>query len=255
MSRGAICYSWIMQRFSQNPDQPLKIASTPNPAPRRGAPLEPFLRRTVILANGDFPSAPWALDALSSARHVICCDGAAAPFIRRFRRDPDAVVGDLDSLPPALRRRLGARAVRVSEQDDNDLAKAFDFCVSRRLGNDIVILGATGRREDHTLANISWLAEFATRARRVALLTDTGVFTAITAPGGAVATRPGMQLSFFGFDQNQTLTADGVLYPVRDLRLRRWFTASLNEATGRRVRLSFAGAPVVVFREFPRQRR
>lgn len=208
-----------------------------------------FLRKTVVLAAGDYPSAPAPLAALASARHVVCCDGAAVAYTRRTRRAPDAIVGDLDSLPAAFSRRFADVVAHVPEQDDNDLAKAFRACVERGW-RDIVILGATGRREDHTLGNIAWLADFAEKAPRVAMLTDHGVFTVARAPGAAIATTPGMQLSFFGFDPTQRINATGVVYPVRDLRLRRWFTGTLNEATGRRVRLSFDGPPVIVFRAF-----
>lgn len=211
--------------------------------------MSPYLRKTVILAAGDFPSAPVPRAALASARHVVCCDGAAVAYVRRTRRAPDAIVGDLDSLPVAFRRRHAAIVVPVAEQDDNDLAKAFSYCLAQGW-RDIVILGATGRREDHTLGNVAWLADFSEQAPKIAMLTDHGLFTVARASGATVATTPGMQISFFGFDSAQRLSADGVKFPVRDLPLRRWFTATLNEATGRRVRLTFSGSPVVVFRAF-----
>lgn len=209
--------------------------------------MQSFLHKTVILADGDYPSADRAQQALATARHVVCCDRAAVRLVRRTGRIPDAIVGDLDSLPAAFRKRHAAIAVHVAEQDDNDLAKAFCFCIGRGW-RDIVILGATGKREDHTLGNISWLADFAAEAPEVAMLTNHGIFTVLQAPGGTIATEPGMQISFFGFDRNQRITATGVVFPVRDLPLRRWNTATLNEATGRRVTLSFSGEPVIVFR-------
>lgn len=209
--------------------------------------MQTFLHKTVILADGDYPSSDIALEALATARRVVCCDKAAVRFVRRTGRVPDAIVGDMDSLPAAFRKRHAAIVIHVAEQDDNDLAKAFRFCVGHGW-RDILILGATGKREDHTLGNISWLADFATEAPEIAMFTDHGVFTVLQAPGGAIATDPGMQISFFGFDRNQRITATGVVFPVRDLPLRRWHTATLNEATGRRVTLTFSGEPIVAFR-------
>lgn len=206
--------------------------------------------RTAILAAGDFPSSPLARGALETARHVVCCDGAAARYVRRMRRVPDAIVGDLDSLPPSLMRRCRSRIARVDEQDDNDLAKAFRHCIARGWG-DVVVLGATGGREDHSIANVSWLAEFASEAPDVAMVTDHGVFTAVTAPGGAIPTLPGMQLSFFAPGPVVRLSATGVKFPVEDLETRRWFTASLNEATGDVVELALPAGTAIVFRAFP----
>ena len=111
---------------------------------------------TAILAAGDFPTHPAPLAALAGAEHVVCCDSAARRLLD-YGREPDAVVGDMDSLSPELRQHLGKRIHQVDEQDDNDLAKAFRFALSQGW-RDIVILGATGKREDHTLGNIAWLA-------------------------------------------------------------------------------------------------
>ena len=86
----------------------------------------------------------------------------------------------------------------------------------------------------------------------VAMVTDWGVFTVLLPPGGSVATTPGMQISFFTFDPRQALDAEGVVYPVRGLRLRRWHDAALNEAAGDAVSLSFVGEHVVVYRAFIR---
>lgn len=209
--------------------------------------MESFADRTAILADGDFPSSPLALGTLRAARRVVCCDRAAAALFNRTGRTPDAIVGDMDSLDATLAEKWGGIIESVAEQDDNDLAKAFRFCVARGW-RDVVILGATGRREDHALGNISWLADFAAQAPDVAMVTDNGVFTVVLAPGGEIATEPGMQVSFFGFDPRQAISATGVKFPVNGLRLRRWFVATLNEATGDRVSLSFDGEPVIAFR-------
>ncbi len=200
---------------------------------------------TVILAAGDFPTHPAPLAALGAAEHVVCCDSAAGRLLD-YGREPDAVVGDMDSLPPGLRRRLGGRVHQVDEQDDNDLAKAFRFAVSRGW-RDIAILGATGRREDHTLANIAWLADFAPLADDVSIITDYGVFRAYMPPVARFGTAPGTQVSIFGFDPGDPVSGSGLKFPVERLKLARWWTASLNEAVADTVELSFASGPLVVF--------
>ncbi len=60
-----------------------------------------MMRRTVILAAGDFPprgSEPERL--LLSAARVVACDSAAATYRQRFGRWPDVIIGDLDSFLP-----------------------------------------------------------------------------------------------------------------------------------------------------------
>ena len=200
---------------------------------------------TVILAAGDFPTHPAPLATLEAAAHVVCCDSAASALLA-YGRKPDAVVGDMDSLPEALRRRLGDRVVAVAEQDDNDLAKAFRHALSRGW-RDIAILGATGRREDHTLANIAWLADFAPLADDVSMITDNGVFRAYLPPAASFRATLGTQVSIFGFDPEDPVSASGLKFPVERLRLARWWTASLNEAVSDTVELHFAKGPLIVF--------
>ena len=131
---------------------------------------------TVILANGQFPTTHLPLAVLAAAKRIICCDGAADK-LRQTGLEPTWIVGDMDSLSAETRCLYDERVVAVAEQQSNDLAKAFCFCVTRGW-RDVVILGATGLREDHTLSNLSWLVDFA-REAAVLLLTDSGWFTPI----------------------------------------------------------------------------
>ena len=72
---------------------------------------------------------------------------------------PDAIVGDMDSLNESIAGRFHDRIFKDKDQDTNDLTKAVAWC-SERGYRDLVILGATGKREDHTIGNISLLAEY-----------------------------------------------------------------------------------------------
>ena len=131
----------------------------------------------AILANGTPPSYSAALGHLRLADVLICCDGACEKA-RALGREPDYVVGDGDSVPAADRAALGARFVRVAEQDTNDMAKAFRFALGLAPSR-IVILGATGLREDHALGNIFWLFDFAAEFPETSMVTDHGVFEVV----------------------------------------------------------------------------
>jgi len=202
---------------------------------------------TAILAGGTFPTHPVPLDALHAAGRIVCCDGAAAGLVAAGL-EPAAIAGDLDSLPDDLQRRFADRLHRDPGQDDNDLAKAFRFC--RAQGWDqIAILGATGRREDHTLGNLGWLPAFAAEAE-VALLTDAGVFCAVT--GAAVcASFAGQPVSVFTFDGRTALRGRGLRYPLDGLRPSRWWEATLNEALGDSFEVAADGGPTLVFQAYP----
>lgn len=209
------------------------------------------MNNAVILASGDFPCRPALLEKIRNATHIVCCDSAAQTLQASGLREPDAIVGDLDSLDPELARRYHDRVFREAEQDTNDLSKAFRFCLSRGWTDNLVIMGATGKREDHTLGNISLLMDFAMAVPGIRMLTDYGFFEVMTRSGSRKC-QPGEQLSIFSADMMMPVTARGLVYPLHKLRLERWWNATLNETTGTSFWLEFPGpSPLLLFRPWP----
>ena len=203
---------------------------------------------TVILANGSFPRRKCLLETLRAAARIVCCDGAASSLLRAGL-GPGLVVGDLDSLDPALKKRFGKRLVHESEQETNDLSKAFRACLARGW-RKIVILGAGGRREDHLLGNASLLPLFAAAGADVRMETDFGTFLPVLK--SASFRRPsGTKVSIFSFHPEMPVTASGLKYPLDKLRLPFWWCGTLNETTAPEFSLAFDGrAPLLLY--FPR---
>ena len=203
---------------------------------------------TVILANGSFPRRKCLLETLRTASRIVCCDGAASALLRAGL-EPDLVVGDLDSLDPALKKRFGKRLVHESEQETNDLSKAFRACMARGW-KTIVILGAGGRREDHLLGNASLLPLFAAAGADVRMETDYGTFLPVLK--SASFRRPaGTKVSIFSFHPEMPVTATGLVYPLDKLRLPFWWCGTLNETNAPEFSLAFDGrAPLLLY--FPR---
>ena len=191
---------------------------------------------TVILANGDFPALPHSLRILQEAERIVCCDGAAQALLAHAM-EPTVVIGDLDSLNDNVKERLRGRIIQVAEQDTNDLNKAFRYCLSQGW-LDITILGATGKREDHTLGNISLLADFAKQAPAIRMVTDYGCFLPMLA-SGTISCTPGQQVSIFALDSDTPIVSHGLKYPLNGLAPHRWWEATLNEALGDSFTLDF----------------
>ena len=210
--------------------------------------MKPESGYTVILANGAFPRRKSLLALLRGASHIVCCDGAAASLLRHGIT-PDLVVGDLDSLSPELRRKLGRRVVRVTEQETNDLSKAFRACMERSW-RTLVILGAGGKREDHLLGNASLLARFAAAGADVRMETDCGTFLPVLK--SSPFRRPvGTKVSVFSFHPDMPVTSTGLAYPLVSLRLPFWWSGTLNVTDAPEFSLAFDGrAPLLLY--FPR---
>ena len=201
----------------------------------------------TILAAGDFPRREAVLRLLDEADMVICCDNAAAALVA-YGREPDLIVGDMDSLDDNLQQRFASRLRIVSEQETNDLTKAFHVAMKFRPGA-IHILGATGRREDHTLGNISLLLEYKSEAPAcdIDMVSDYGRFVPV---GGqrTFASVPGQEISIFAFDPTLRMSATGLEYPLDGVVFDSLWKASLNKATGSEFTLTPGNAsPYLVY--------
>lgn len=182
----------------------------------------------AILAAGDFPSAEAPLNALREADLRICCDSAAEALVAAGM-EPDRIVGDLDSLSAYFRTRYADIITHVEEQDDNDLTKAFHLALKLNPAR-ITIVGATGRREDHTLGNISLLLDYAREAAcPVEILTDYGRFTTIF-NSSTLPSKPGQPVSIFAFDNSLKIKSAGLEYPTDEVRFDSLWKATLNKA-------------------------
>jgi thiamine pyrophosphokinase len=198
---------------------------------------------TVILANGKFPENEIPAGILKNATRIICCDGAAEPLLK-FGLEPVAIVGDCDSLGSHIIEKYGSIIYRIAEQETNDLSKSVKWCAERDY-KDIIILGATGKREDHTIGNISLLAEFA-KIVNVKMVTDTGIFLPLL-KSTVLDSSPGQQISIFSIDIQTEITSTGLKYPLAGRRLGNWWEATLNEATGKKIAIDFTIGKVIVF--------
>lgn len=204
------------------------------------------MQTTVILANGDFPVHPKALQVLREADRIVCCDGAADGLLA-FGRDPDFIIGDLDSVSPEVRERFSDRLIPIDEQDTNDLSKAFYFCQFKGWDN-LVILGATGKREDHTLGNIALLADFAQQAF-VRMLTNTGEFIYIDSTQ-TIPSFPGQAVSFFQTVPDTRFKTQGLMYPLDGIDFSKWSQATLNKAEGESFTVTVEKGAALLFLAF-----
>ena len=202
--------------------------------------------KTVILANGTYPTHPVPLAALHAADLIVCCDGAAGKLVAHGL-EPAIIIGDLDSVPAAIKEKYAEILVLDSDQETNDLTKAVNWCIAAGM-TEVAILGATGIREDHTLGNISLLAEYS-RSIDAVMLTDTGFFR-VYDHSVSVASHPGQQVSLFSIDPSLRVTSSGLKYPLTDLALHSWWRGTLNEAAGDCVSLDFKDGKVIVFQQY-----
>lgn len=189
----------------------------------------------MILADGDYPSEPYESRLLANAVRVVCCDGAADRFVAQGGI-PSAIVGDLDSVSETVRRDYDSVLHHDPDQESNDLTKSVAWCAAQGYGSegDIIILGATGKREDHTIGNISLLADYNTVYGldcRVRMVTPRGVIDH-TGEDTRFESFTGQQVTILCLDPATHITTRNLKYPLHRAHLRAWWMGTLNESLG-----------------------
>ena len=209
-------------------------------------------KTVVIICDGRFPKSDYPRYLIGTADFIICCDGALQKFLRASeaifgrKRLPDIVVGDMDSLSPALRKRHGDIIVKIDEQEHNDQTKAFRWALENIEGiSQIYILGATGEREDHTIGNISLLMEYArtydleSMGINVEMISDHATIFAVT-DTFEMDCGEGRRISIFSPDNSLRIRSEGLQWPTDEVVFDNWWKATLNKASQDHVRLEFS---------------
>lgn len=110
----------------------------------------------LIFANGDLGDTPCP----ENVALVLCADGGLR-HAQALGIQPDAVIGDLDSLPGDEKELLEARGVYISvhprAKNETDLELALLFAAEQG-ARRITVLGTRGGRLDHELGNLLLLA-------------------------------------------------------------------------------------------------
>lgn len=198
----------------------------------------------VIIANGRYPHHSIPLSEINNASYIVCCDGAANTFIESGLT-PNAIVGDLDSISEENKIKYADILHHETEQENNDLSKAVLFCIKQNITN-ITIVGGTGLREDHTIGNISLLAEYVLNAN-VRMVTNWGVFTPIK-KDTTFKSFAGEKVSIFAIDPTP-MTVAGLKYEINNRVLTNWWQGTLNESLGEAFSISTKGR-VIIFQAF-----
>lgn len=112
--------------------------------------------RCIIFANGEYGELEAYGEIFRDSDTILCADGGAN-YAFQLGIKPDCIIGDLDSIQPEVKEYYEAKAVMFKKfpprKDFTDIQLALDLAIEWN-ADEIVMLGAMGKRLDHTLANL-----------------------------------------------------------------------------------------------------
>ncbi|MDQ5920104.1 MAG: thiamine pyrophosphokinae [Pseudomonadota bacterium] len=209
--------------------------------------IYPLNEYNVILANGNFPTNSYLISLIHQAKTVICCDGAVTKLLKHTIY-PNHIIGDCDTLTKEIRQYFADQIITIPDQNTNDLTKAVHFAYHTLHLDNIIVLGATGLREDHSIANIALLGEYIKIINDIAIISDYGIFNAHSKPV-QLKTIPGQQISFFTLNHSTTINCNELKWQLNNFNLTSWYQGTLNEAVADIINLEISDT-VIIFRSF-----
>lgn len=195
------------------------------------------LHGVTLAGGGPFGKAA-LLRALQFAPRIVGADGGADRLLRHGV-EPEAVIGDFDSVSAAARSRLAGRLFPIAEQETTDFDKAL-----RSIRAPFVLgLGFAGARLDHGLAVLNALVR-QPQAKCLVLSPQDVVFLA---PRQLDLDLPvGSRLSLFPMGA-VTGESDGLRWPLQDLQFAPdAMIGTSNKVAARQVRLRFSAQKMLV---------
>lgn len=113
----------------------------------------------LIVCNGFPPSLEMLKNEIRESDLLIGADGGGNVLLA-YNLNPDLVIGDMDSFRKPLDSDI--QTIYDPDQETNDLEKALNYAVAQN-ADSCTVLGAFGKRLDHSLKNLSVMMQFHSR--------------------------------------------------------------------------------------------
>ena len=203
--------------------------------------------RTLILANGDAPTCELLNDLIESHELFIATDGGANTAVN-LGVTPDIVCGDFDSIDMETARAAFPDAEFIPTPDQNmaDLEKAIQLAKERG-ASSITIVGASGGRIDHQLANHALLLKYADLNESISIRDDLSEVWGVLGEIEIEAVI-GDTISLIAMERISGVSISGVRWPLSDVPLHLGTLGVSNVAHDRSVRVSVRSGKLLLCR-------
>lgn len=130
--------------------------------------------KIVIVSGGKAPSKEILLREVENADFIIGAD-KGCEVLYKYEITPDVILGDFDSadmkIINAIEKKAKKKIKFKKEKDYTDTEIAFNLALENN-PDEIVILGATGTRYDHSLSNIGLLKKALSKGVNARIIDD-----------------------------------------------------------------------------------
>ncbi len=184
------------------------------------------MERCIIIGAGELEEEFLSGFSWRTDDFIICADGGLRHAQRAGIR-PDLLIGDQDSFAEGFPQGMPA-LICQPEKDDSDMMLAVKEGISRGY-KEFILLGATGGRFDHTLANLQTIAYGLEQDVFITIADQYNLISMLREDTVFLPKMDGCYLSVFSYTPNcEGVTLTGVKYPLKDAKLTNWFPLGLS---------------------------
>ena len=158
------------------------------------------MKKAILLANGNAPQKSHLnYFFLQGYETLICADGGANTAFK-LNLEPNFIIGDFDSISNSSIKYFDKKSefVKISRQNDTDVEKALKFLINKHF-TDVILVGATGNRLDHTICNLGIIIKFFYQIN-ISLLHENSFLSAYN-QNVKLKTKVGETISIYAFDK------------------------------------------------------
>lgn len=203
----------------------------------------------IVIASGAIKEYDYFIRLIRLADKVVAADGGAG-HLRKMNIVPDIVIGDLDSMDKETHMFLTQNKIPLITHPVDKNATDTDLAVQWAMENNassITLLGVTGTRIDHTLANI-FLLEKITRVGIDCKIVDDNNEIYLLIDKIELSGEPGEFLSLIPLTRSiEGVTITGVDFPLKNHRIPMGSSLGIsNRFTGETAHISIKNGMAIV---------
>ena len=194
----------------------------------------------VLIANGKVSKTDYVKKIIDCNDFFISID-AKLENLKELGVKPNLILGDLDS---AVINGLDSQieVVELSNQNKTDLEKSLDYCTENSI-KKVIILGGSGLREDHSMANIL-IASTYSDILNIELITS--FYRIIFVRENTIINAPNAPVSIISLSSDNKITSSGLKYDLNNEKLKFFSHGICNEVNGDNFTVK-AESTIVVF--------
>jgi thiamine pyrophosphokinase len=204
-----------------------------------------IIRNIVIIANGEEIKQEIIKKELIDDPIIIAVDGGLL-LCKKLNIIPHYILGDFDSIPVKIIEEYdSSKLISKPNQNLTDLQKSLEFASSLN-PRKIKIFAVTGKRTDHTFANLLIFTDY--KGKAILQLFDNYGIMKLHLPGKhLIDGKKGQRISFFSLKSITKLSLLKVKYPIININITGHFFSLSNEFISDKCLLEFKEGKIISY--------